>query len=265
MKKFVYMAAAAAVALASTAASASTAIEVGRQTLLDNGSAPATLRMSLSGSVTANGTHSLTCTLSWTGAAPTGTALDDFNALNIAASSSSSSSAPVSGGTVSLLYSGRINPKGMAVGDAIYNGSYSHGQTGNSNVSGLSCPNGATLSLGYRAAVAGNPGQPQIDAVSAQPATYEQMPEPVCKAAALADNGPGGTNILKVGDCPKVDDLSKMLTPPVQAVPGQSYIAPTTGTPEVQAQSVTYSYTPSYSFSQTSLTVMVDGYSFTVN
>jgi hypothetical protein len=269
MKKFVYMAAAAAVALTSTTAVASTPIEVGRQTLLDNGSAPATLRLNLTGAVTANGTHSLTCTLSWTGAAPTGTALDDFSALNVATSNSSSSSAPVSG-TVNLAYSGRINPKGMAVGDAIYTGSFSHGQSGNSNVSGLSCPTGATLTLGFRAAVPGSPGQDYVAPVAGKEAEYGRKQDTVCHAArkAVVDaiRAAGGNEGYAYGEhCPDLIDYSNVISPAVVPVAGQDYIAPVQGAPEVAAQTVTYGYTPSYSFTQSGATVVVDGYTLTIN
>jgi hypothetical protein len=285
MKKIAILA---ATALASTLAFAAPAsaqsIEVGRQTLLDNGSAPATLRTTLKAQVTSNGTHRLDCTLN----APTLTtpsASEDFAALNVPTSSSETSNTPVNVGEVILTYNGRINPKGMAVGDAMYAATLTPVAASSQSASGLSCPAARDVSVGFRAAVAGDPGQPFIAAVAADPgqpfiaavegkeAVYGTMPEPICKALALAD-APGRQHD-KVSDCPKVPDLSNLISAAVEAVAGQAYRAPVEAVigqefrPAIQAvdavpaQTVTISYTPTYSFSQTNISVTVDGQNFT--
>jgi hypothetical protein len=258
MKKIAFLAAT-ALAMTSTMASAQ-AIEIGRQTLLDNGSAPSNLRLALKGAVTANGTHTLVCVLNQPNfVAASGSS--DFAALNVTSIITTTSGTPIGGKEIELAYTGRINPKGMAVGDAVYTGSFTPITSSTQELSNLSCPEERTVHVGYRAAVAGDPGQEAVQAVDGKEAIYDTMPEPVCKAAALADNGQG-TNVLKVGDCPKVPDYGKLLFAAVEPVEGQAYRPSTLGTPEVPDQAVTISYTPAYSFQQSGLVLQVDGQTF---
>jgi hypothetical protein len=265
MKKIAILAGA---ALASTLAfaapaSAQTNIEVGRQTLLDNGAAPATLRLNLTGQATATGTHSLTCTLEYVGGAPTGTALEDFTALSIPTNPSANGNANETvSGQVSLQYTGRINPKGMAVGDAVYRGSFDAAAVAAAAPSPLLCPNGATVpNLGFRAAVPGTNGQDAVIGSDAVPAIYGTKKEEVCMAAAQANPH----DDLIPGKCPDVPDLNNVIQAPRDAVIGRDAIPATNGTPQIDGVSVTYRYVPSNaSFFQSGLTVLVEGQTVTV-
>lgn len=254
-----------------TAAMAQTSFEIGRQTLLENGSAPATLRSTITGTATATGTHSLTCTFEWVTAEPTGTALEDFNGLSVHQSPSAigNASAPVSG-LVTLTYNGRINPKGMAVGDAMYQGSFNAVTVAAAAASPLSCPEGDTLTLGFRPEVPAVEGQDAIAAVTASDAIYGLKDDEECKArrraqvdaerAATGNNGIG----YAFGDhCPQITDTSNVIQAAVTGVEGREAIARVEGVPEVRAQTVTYRYVPTASFSQSGLTALVDGQTIT--
>jgi hypothetical protein len=259
MKKIATLA---ATALASTLAFATPAaaqsIEVGRQTLLDNGSAPATLRLNLTAQVTANGTHTLTCALNQP-VLTTPSAMEDFAALGVQSSIITNSTTPVTVGALTLTYGGRINPKGMAVGDAIYTGSATPVSSSSATASGLSCPQDRQVSVGARDAIPGHPGQPFIAAVPAVDPVYGTKKEEACMILAQADP----KDDLIPGKCPDVIDTSVIVTPGQEAVAGQEFIAAVADVPAVPAQSVTISYTPSYSFSQTNISVVVDGQTFT--
>lgn len=259
-----------------SAAMAQTTFEIGRQTLLDNGSAPATLRSTLPGTATATGTHSLTCTLEWVSASPTDTALTDFNALSIDnnPSATGKASEPVVG-SVTLTYNGRINPKGMAVGDAMYSGSFDSVAVAAAAASPLSCPNGDTLTLGFRERIPGDPGQEEVLAVIGKDALYGTKDDTACMAArkALVDAHNATVNKdekdkhwgYAYGDhCPQLIDYTNVITAAVDPVEGKSFRAKVDEVPEVKAQTVTYRYAPSNaSFSQSGLTVLVEGQTIT--
>lgn len=177
MKKFVYLAAAAAVALTSTAASANPYnVSVGRQVFLDGGLAGSSLLRNETAQVSVAATHSALCTLAYTGAsAPAGVATSEMVSAGATAS-----------GMV-VLTADRVNPKGMAIGEAVYTGTF----TATAPAANLSCPSGGTYELVTQEAQA---GALISDAVMAE------EPEPVCKEAAQADP----KDDLVVGKCPKI-------------------------------------------------------------
>jgi hypothetical protein len=212
MKKFVYLAAAAAVALTSTAASANPySISVSRHVFLDGGLAGSSLLKTEVAQATVGATHSTLCTLSYGGpSAPVG--------IDAAVPVSDSGSA--SGGVT--LTADRVNPKGMAIGEAIYTGTF----TATASASNLSCAAGGTYEVITQEAQQG----PLISE-----ATTTSVQDEVCRAArkALVDANnadPANKNLgYAYGDhCPDIVTV-------VPAVYGSDI-------PEVK-QTFSYSYT----------------------
>lgn len=182
MKK-IFLAAAALSALAVPTAAVAATVEIQRETFLDNGVAPTSLQKYETVNVSANGTvSSYQCALSWMGTAPTAAELaspapgNTVPSMSVTGTTAAFSAVP---GTLLLTYNGRINPQGMATGNAVYEGEPVDTVISAGAVT-LGCPLGGTVTLGYVAPTAGT--------------TVETMDE-VCKEArrAYVDSlgGPG--------------------------------------------------------------------------
>jgi hypothetical protein len=241
-----------------TAAMAQTAtfssVSVSRQVLLDGGAIGSQLLRDETATLSTTGTVSATCALSWDGnrVDPTLAHLANENV---------SASATVTGTTT--MRATRVNPQGMAIGQAIYEGSW----TTPAATHNLSCPNGGSRTV---PAVYGDPipavyGDP-IPAVYGDPipAVTEQQPEPVCKAFAQA-NPQDGFNVGR--DCPKITVVITPAQPGALITPEQpgALITPAQPGPLITPE-ITYTY--SYTLGQVSLaatggTGRIDGVSFT--